>query len=279
VDPAIAHLLDDPSPAVRTALLAYLGGRGSDAERFLREHARGGTGAVALAAAQYLKDLRFSDPAEEFRVFIRSLNYELETGMLLLARTVTPELDAGSCHAALDAIAGRCRELITEPSGVRDKCRVINRVLFHEWGFRGDVEHYTDPRNSFLDQVLVRRKGIPLSLTVVYLLVADRLGLVLHPIALPGFFLVAGEADGVPFFIDPFEQGTLRSETEVIHLLRARQFFPQAGDLSPSPVREVLARCCRNLVNHFREAGDADKAKLFAGFIEEFELAYARNQI
>ncbi len=279
MDPAIANLLDDPSPAVRTALLAYLGGQGTDAERFLRELARDGTSATALAAAQFLKDLHFSDPAEEFRVFIRSLNYELETGMLLLARTVTPELDAGSCHSALDAIASRCRELITEPSGTREKCRVINRVLFHEWGFRGDVEHYTDPRNSFLDQVLVRRKGIPLTLTVVYLLVADRLGLLLHPIALPGFFLVAGEADGVPFFIDPFEQGTLRSETEVIQLLRARQFFPQAGDLSPSPVREVLARCCRNLVNHFREAGDADKAKLFAGFIEEFELAYARNQI
>ena len=279
MDPALAHLLDDPSPAVRAALLTYLSGQGAESEKFLRELAREGTGAVALAAAQYLKELHFSDPAEEFRVFIRSLNYELETGMLLLARTVAPNLDAGTCHAALDALAARCRELITEPSSTRDKCRIINRVIFHEWGFRGDVEHYTDPRNSFLDQVLVRRKGIPLSLTVVYLLVADRLGLILHPIALPGFFLVAGESDGVPFFIDPFEQGTLRSETEVINLLRARQFFPQAGDLSPSPVREVLARCCRNLVNHFRESGEADKAKLFAGFIEEFELAYARNQI
>jgi len=279
VDPAIATLLDDPSPAVRTALLAYLGGRGSEAERFLRGLARSGTGPVALAAAQYLKELNFSDPAEEFRVFIRSLNYELETGMLLLSRTVNPDVDAGSCHEALDTIAARCRELITEPCGAREKCRIINRVMFHEWGFRGDVEQYTDPRNSFLDQVLTRRKGIPLTLTAVYLLVADRLSLTLHPVALPGFFLVAGDAEGVPFFIDPFEQGALRSETEVINLLRARQFFPQAGDLSPSPVREVLARCCRNLVNHFREAGEMDKAKLFAGFIEEFELAYARNQI
>jgi regulator of sirC expression with transglutaminase-like and TPR domain len=279
VDPALAKLLDDPSPTVRTALLAYLGARGTQAEDFLRGLARSGTGPVALAAAQYLKELNFSDPAEEFRVFIRSLNYELETGMLLLARTVNPQLDAGICHSALDAMADRCRELITEPSGPREKCRVINRVLFHEWGLRGDVEHYTDPRNSFLDQVLLRRKGIPLTLTVIYLLAADRLGMTLHPVALPGFFLVAGESDAVPFYIDPFEQGTLRSETEVIQLLRARQYFPQAGDLSPSPVREVLARCCRNLVNHFREAGDLDKAKLFAGFIEEFDLAYARNQI
>ena len=76
------------------------------------------------------------------------MNYELETGALLLARTVTPRLDVGHCCTTLDAIADRCRELIVEPSSTREKCRILNRVLFHEWGFHGNVEHYTDPRNG-----------------------------------------------------------------------------------------------------------------------------------
>ena len=60
---------------------------------------------------------------------------------------------------------------------LREKCRVINRVLFHDYGFRGNHEDYTDPLNSFLDQVLARKKGLPITLGMVYLLVAGRLGL------------------------------------------------------------------------------------------------------
>ena len=61
-------------------------------------------------------------------------------------------------------------------------------MLFHEWGFRGNVEQYTDPLNSFIDKVLARRKGIPISLSVLYLLVSERLGMPLEPVGLPGPF-------------------------------------------------------------------------------------------
>ena len=150
-------------------------------------------------------------------------------------------------------------------------------VLFHEWGFRGNVEHYTDPRNSLLDEVLTRRTGIPISLSIVYLLVAGRLGLELEPVALPGHFVVGCYGDGLPFFVDPFDQGLFRNAEEVFALLRSQQIVPQASDLAPSPVREVLCRSCRVLVSHYTTAGDPTRAQLFAGFIEEFEMAYARN--
>jgi len=273
---AVLQLLDDGSAPVRQALLAYLTAVGSPAEPFLRHIASGTDRPLAGHAAWYLQELKFNDPVAEFRGFIRSLNYELETGALLLARTVAPRLDIGACCAELDAIAARCRELIAEPSSRREKCRLLNRVLFHEWGFRGDQEHYNDPRNSLLDQVLSRRKGIPISLSIVYLLVAERLDLDLQPVALPGHFLVACFAEGAPFFIDPFDQGLFRSREEVLALLRSNQIEPQAGDLARTPVREVLCRSCRNLVKHYGEAGDTVRARLFASFIEEFDAAYAR---
>ncbi|HEY3756298.1 MAG TPA: transglutaminase-like domain-containing protein [Opitutaceae bacterium] len=277
MDPAIAQLLDDPNPAVRKALLAHFNANGASAAAFLRQQAEQ-KGPVGKAAVRYLRELNFSDPVEDFRLFIRSLNYELETGFVLLARTVSPQADAGICHAALDAIASRCRELLVEPSNPREKCRTINRVLFHEWGFRGDPEHFSDPRNSLIDQVLARRKGLPISLGTIYLLVAGRLGMDLYPVGLPGLFLVGGESDGAPFFADPFERGALHTELEVLELLRRREYTPQPGELGPTPVREVLCRSCRTLVNHYREAGESDKARLFASFIEEFEAAYVRNE-
>jgi len=273
---ALVRLLDDASAPVRQALLAYFVELGPAAEPFLRRLACGPNRALARDAGWDLRELKFTDPVADFRGFIRSLNYELETGALLLARTVSPRLDIGECRAALDAIAARCRELIAEPSTRREKCRLLNRVLFHEWGFRGDVEQFNDPRNSLLDQVLARRKGIPISLSIVYLLVADRLDLDLGPVGLPGHFLVACHSEGAPFFIDPFDQGLFRTREEVHALLRSNQIVPQAGDLARTPVREVLCRSCRNLANHYGEAGDAVRARLFASFIEEFDAAYAR---
>lgn len=274
---AFLSLLDDTSPAVRRALLAYFGQLGPAAAPFLEAIARGSNRVLARHATWYLDELKFSDPVAEFRGFIRSQNYELETGALLLARTVTPDLDGGDCVQSLDTIAARCRELIVEPSSAREKCRVLNRVLFHEWGFHGNVEHYTDPRNSFLDQVLERRTGIPISLSIVYLLVAERIGLELEPVGLPGHFIVGCFLDDLPFFIDPFDRGVFRDADEIFELLRANNITPKPTDLAPTPVREVLCRSCRNLVNHYNAAGEPEKAKLFAHFVEEFEATYEKH--
>jgi regulator of sirC expression with transglutaminase-like and TPR domain len=274
---ALLSLLDDPSTPVRRALLARFAQLGPAAAPFLQAVARGSNRVLARHAAWFLDELKFADPVAEFRGFIRSLNYELETGALLLARTVAPRLDAGECCTALDTIAARCRELIAEPSSTREKCRVLNRVLFHEWGFHGNLEHYTDPRNSFLDQVLARRTGIPLSLSIVYLLVASRLEIELEPVGLPGHFIVGCFTDDLPFFIDPFDRGVFRDADEIFALLRSNNVVPKATDLAPTPVREVLCRSCRNLVNHYTAAGEPERAKLFAGFVEEFETTYERH--
>jgi regulator of sirC expression with transglutaminase-like and TPR domain len=267
---ALLALLDDPSPAVRRALQARFVALGPIAADLLQSVARGPDRSLARLALAHLDELKISDPVADFRRFIRSLRYELETGALLLARTVAPRLDVGACCAQLDAIAARCRELIAEPSSAREKCRVLNRVLFHEWDFHGNVEHYTDPRNSFIDQVLARRTGLPLSLSVVYLLVAERVGLELYPVGLPGHFVVGCYTDAQPFFIDPFDRGVFRDARELFDLLRTRHLDLQLEDLAPTPVREVLCRSCRNLVNHYTAAGEHARARLFAGFVEEF---------
>ena len=274
---ALRDLLDDSSPSVRKALLAHFAALGPDALHFLQATARGHHRVLARHAAWFLEELKFSDPVAEFRGFIRSLNYELETGALLLSRTVMPQLDVGACCTTLDAIAARCRELISEPASTRQQCRIINRVLFHEWGFHGNVEHYTDPLNSLLDQVLIRRTGIPLSLSIVYLLVAERLGLALEPVGLPGHFIVGCFEDSPPFFVDPFDKGVFLDPDEIFSLLRANQITPQVTDLAPTPVREVLCRNCRNLVNHYTATGDAERARLFASFVTEFETTHERH--
>lgn len=274
---ALLTLLDDPAPAVRRALVAHFQDLGDCGIQFLRAIVSGPDRALAKHGTWFLAELKYGDPVADFRTFIRSLRYELETGALLLSRTVNSSLDPAVCGAALDKIAARCRELTSEPATAREKCRIVNRVLFHEWGFHGNVEHYTDPRNSFLDQVIARRKGIPISLSILYLLVAHRLDIELEPVGLPGHFVVGCFTGPEPFFVDAFDRGVFREADEVLDLLRANNLAPNPTDLMPTPVREVLCRCCRNLVNHYGAAGDPARAQLFASFVEEFESTHARE--
>ena len=274
---ALLGLLDDTSNPVRRALLFHFTQNSPAALSFLKEVAQGSNRVLAWHAKWFIDELKFTDPVAEFKGFIRSLNYELETGALLLSRTVTPDLDIGACCTVLDDIAARCRELIIEPATTREKCRVINRVLFAEYGFHGNIEHFADPLNNFIDQVLTRRKGIPASLSTVYLLVAQRLGLTLEPVALPGHFVVGCYLEDKPFFIDAFDKGVFRSTEELFAYLRSKNFAPKTIDLAPTPVREVLCGSCRSLVSHYTAAGDLVRARLFGEFVEEFEATYERH--
>lgn len=274
---ALQDLLDDPSVTVRRGLKQRFVELGPEARSFLQDTARGNNRHLAWHARRFLEELNLSDPTAEFREFIHSLNYELETGYLMMARTVRPDLDTGACCEELESIADRCRDLIIEPSSTRTKCRVINRILFHEMGFRGNAENYTDPKNSFIDQVLERRSGIPISLCTLYLLVAQRLGLELEPIGLPGHFMIGCFTEERPFFIDAFDGGVFRSPEEIFVFLRSHDMTPQLVDLAPTPVREVLCRSCRNLANHFELHGQSEQAALFDSFVQDFESVSVRN--
>lgn len=274
---ALATLLDDSSPAVRQALLLQFEQLGDEGRAFLQEVARSTNRVAAAAAIWYLRELKFFDPVAEFRGFIRSLNYELETGALLLSRTVNPGLDVAAVCTQLDALAARCQKLRPATASLREQCRVLNRVLFQELGLRGNHEHYTDPLNSFIDQVLARHVGIPVSLSIVYLLVAQRIGLELEPVGVPGHFLVGCYEPEGPFYIDAFHAGRFLTPDDVFAMLRENDHTPQLADLAPTPVREVLCRCCRNLANHYAMAGANERASLFAGFVAEFDATHERH--
>ena len=133
---ALLRLLDDDSPVVRKAVLGELQLYPEQGETLLREAAAGMDEALAERAIILLEELGWSDGVEAFLEFIRSLKFELETGWLLLDRTVFPTCDVAACHLFMDEMAERCRELMTPPSSPREMCKVMNRVFFHEYGFR-----------------------------------------------------------------------------------------------------------------------------------------------
>lgn len=269
--------MDDPSPTVQKALTEEFLRLGLPAQMFLENIVSGTNRFLAIHAKRILQEIENANPAEEFRKFIRSQNYELETGAIMLCRVAYPEVKAGDICSQIDAIALRCDELIAKPISSRERCVVINRVLFHEFGFRGNSEDYENPDNSFLNRVLETKKGLPISLSILYLLVAERLGADLSPISYPGHFLVGSFEDTLPFYVDPFKRGRFIAPDQLIDYSSGYLSLSQLGDLAPSPVREVLSRCCRNLAVHYAAVDQHHMSQLFASFVKAFHDAHSKQ--
>mgnify|MGYP001197374787 FL=1 len=156
-------------------------------------------------------------------------------------------------------------------------CSVLNRVLFHEFGFRGARKDFADPQNSFLHRVLERRRGLPITLSVVYILVARRIGFELEPIGLPGRFMVGCFSETKPFYIDVWSGGKFLEIEQMADFLDDFSIEDSGSLLLPVTVAETLTRGCRNLVQQYGKLGDGDSARLFNKFVLEFENIQQRE--
>ncbi len=194
---------------------------------------------------------------------------DLEVGCFLLARWAYPDLDEGRYRGVLDVMAEDLRPILRPAKGV-EALHLLNHYLFHEKGFRGDHQAYYDPENSFLNQVLDRRRGIPISLSALYLLIGQkRLGLPLRGVGSPGHFLLRyEEGTKPPIFIDAFAGGELLSRVDCEVLFDSLGFPFQEDFLAPVGHREILARMCRNLVAIYQEQGKEEKARRLFSWVE-----------
>jgi len=274
---ALLSLLDDPSPIVRKTILRTLDQMEGNGIDLLNQAIKGSNRLLSWHASRYLSELQRAYPAAEFRAFIRSMNYELESGWIMISRVAYPDIDVGKVCQELDEIANRCKELIARPASYREQCLVVNRVLFHEYGFRGNVESYSAPDNSFINSVLQTRKGLPITLSVIYLLVAGRLGIPLEPIGAPGHFVIGCFEESAPFYIDSFERGQILTAGQLLKRVEAVSMEPNLSHLAPVSTQETLTRICRNLVPHFSKSGQEPMSELFQGFLQDFKEIYEKH--
>ena len=264
-------LLDDDSVVVRQGLLEHFSKNEEQAHPFLMGISQGKDPYLAKHAQEIIDCLGWVDGPGDFLRFIRSMRYEMETGWFLLDRVVYPHFKSHDYAMLLDQMADRVRELMVTPSRARQTCAILNRVIFHEFEFRGAGQNFDHPDNSILHRVLDTRQGLPIVLCIIYILVARRIGFDLEPIGAPGRFLVGCFEEKHPFYIDCWSGGRLIDlEQMEIHLGDVP--LENAGSyLLPVTVSESLARGCRNLVGQYAKSGDDVRSKLFLSFVTEFE--------
>jgi regulator of sirC expression with transglutaminase-like and TPR domain len=188
---------------------------------------------------------------------------DLAEGALLIAAAEYPQLQVAPYLHRLDLLAERVHDRLVGELAPVLVLEQLGRVLFRDEKFRGNDEAYYDPRNSFLNDVLDRRLGIPITLGIVMLEVGWRVGLPLCGVNFPGHFLVRYEGEAARLLVDPFDAGRVRWEDEGQALLdrvyggmvRMRDEF-----LQPATPLEILARVLTNLKGIYLNARDDARA-------------------
>lgn len=275
-EPEIASLLallDDPDTIVSAAVEARLRERGVGAMVPLLVFATTSGDELARSRANAIAaELNEEILAEEFKQLRTKIEEHrrgaLEDGVFLIARYGYPMLDTEHYRSELDALAGMLHDRLKGLHSTMDVLTETNQFFFKTRGFAGNHTQFLDPDNSYINQVLDRRLGIPISLAVVYLLVAaHRLGLPFSGVSTPGHFLL--RYDGLasePIFVDAYNGGVLLREDDIKRFLQKSGLPFYETFLRPASTRTILMRMLRNLVVLFEEAGNTRAKAAFERF-------------
>jgi regulator of sirC expression with transglutaminase-like and TPR domain len=183
---------------------------------------------------------------------------------IALAQDDHPTLDAQRVVSEIDELAERLRRRLPADASPVHRLRLLNRFFFRELGFAGNVNHYHDPDNSYLHQVLATRRGIPITLAVLFIELAAQIGLEARGVSFPGHFLVKLKMPSGEVMIDPFSGLSLSREALDERLEPYRRQQGLVGDfevplglfLQPASPRDIVARMLHNLKRIHEETQD-----------------------
>ena len=217
--------------------------------------------------AQRLRELSQAVHAEQVREDIRSaLNPEdggdgdLLRAALLLAHLDNDELDVSFYAQVVDDLAEDFRQSLPENVSAADRQSAFHRFLFEEQGFHGARMSYYTASNSYLNEVLDDREGLPITLSVVSVELTRSVGIAAAGIGLPGHFVVQAIVDGEPELIDVFDRGRSMTQAEAMAQVAARGFGWDEAYLRPQTPQEIIVRMVRNLIHVANDATDAEAA-------------------
>ncbi|MEE8363354.1 MAG: transglutaminase-like domain-containing protein [Dehalococcoidia bacterium] len=229
-------------------------------------------------------------PRESFRraVSVPPSQVDLLAASLYIAAGQYPDLDIVATRGRVALLAARVRALLGRRHSLFDAVHAVNEVLFREEGIRGDRDDYYDPRNSYLPDVLDRKLGIPITLSLLHIEIGQRVGYRFVGIGIPGHFLVrAGEGAGA-IYVDPFNDGGLLSRKECLELVQQATRGPEAAGpalspedaallMRPTGKRAVIRRLLTNLKRAYMERVDLLPALRVAEWIRIVEPTLWHN--
>jgi regulator of sirC expression with transglutaminase-like and TPR domain len=266
----LIKLLDDESEEIVSTVKGKLLENGTASIPFLEEAI--GTGSPVLR--ERIRSIIQELASTQVRIQFEELRHgdagdlDLEAGVLVVARYGYPSEDLKWCSKVLDGFAQELDSRLDTHDEPLDIISSVSSFLSVERGFKGNVEDYYNPENSYINRVLERRTGLPISLCIIYLLVAKRLNIPLFGVGMPGHFLLKYEVGEKEIFLDPFRGAKLLSRTDCRDFIETTGYGFREEYFSPVTNQQIVERMIRNLILAYRQKGELDRIPSLQSFLD-----------
>lgn len=259
---ALLNLLGDENAEVYHAVRGEILAEGDSAGEWLRPYSLSDDPVLRRRVQEIIRHVDRQAGDNRFLSFClnHGEEFDLESAAWLLARTQFPEINVEAYQALLDGYANALRERTDCHGRASAVLGKINDYIFEELGFRGNEQNYYDPDNSYLNRVLDRRTGNPITLCLFYMLLARRLRLPITGIGLPGHFICRHQSASGEIYVDVFNRGSLLTKADCVHYLVRGNYDLREEYLAPVSPRRMLLRICSNLHQIYLELGLQDDA-------------------
>lgn len=225
-------------------------------------------------AKEVLHQLTFATLKEDFaELLLEGIGNraQLEKAVIMLARFGHPTLRESEYVKTLDHFADMIRPSLRYRGNEREKMQTLMKFIFEDLNFRGDNKDYHNPANGFIDQVIERRKGLPISLSLVAMFIARRLELPVFGVNMPIHFMLAFVGEKEEQLIDPYDQGAEVSYDQCYFFLKKNNVTPKPEHFKMASDIDILARCIRNLMHSYERNEEQERVHELKSLLELVE--------
>lgn len=259
---ALVSLLDDTDKEVKNHVRDRIISLGSDVIPFLEKKWEDSFNPeIQKEIEELVHNLQFSQLKERLIDWRNSPDQDLLTGLWIINTYQYPDLEFEKLNADMHQIYFEVWTAFKNDLLPYEQIRIINSVLFNHLRFSANTKNFHAPGNSMLSNVLETKKGNPISLCAIYLLVAQKLGLPVYGVNLPNLFVLTYKSKEITFYINAFNKGLIFSKQDIVNYLEHLKIEPRQEFFEPCSSKDIITRSLRNLVVAFEKLGDVEKSE------------------
>lgn len=273
---ALITLIDDPDEQVFAHVRDRLLEAGPEAIRHL-EHSWEEKDYGLLFQTrieQIIHDIQFEDCKEQLTKWHNGTSKDLLKGAMIVAKSQYPGMDETGVLQFFDRLKRDIWLELNPNMTAFETVRIMNKVIFGQYHFSGNSKNYLSPLNSYINTVIETKKGNPLSLSIIYSVVAQRLNIPIYGVNLPNHFVLAYmdnqgvnqflanvNDNGVLFYINPFSKGSMLQRDDIEQFLKSIQTAPTSEHFEPCSNTDIIRRMLTNLIASFQQVGNSTKVE------------------
>ncbi|NHE57770.1 transglutaminase-like domain-containing protein [Cyclobacterium plantarum] len=266
---ALVSLLDDTDQEIKAHVRGKIISLGNDVIPFLENKWESSFNPeVQKEIEELVHELQINLLRKRLLNWKNSEEQELLEGLWIINTYLYPELEFEQLNAVMQQIYFNVWTNFKNEFSVYDKIKLINNVLFNDLKFSANTKNFHSPGNSMIRTVLETKKGNPISLCSVYLLVARKLGLPVYGVNLPNLFVLTYQAGKFKFYINAFNKGLIFTRQDINNYLEHLKLEPKSSYFEPCENIDIIRRTLRNLVFAFEKIGEVDKAEEIKSLME-----------